>query len=97
MRAQFARASCHGRVRFSEFTDQRRRGPQVRRLEQIVLRSNAVLWPLAIVVLSGEDALADRAPGKDCDALPLAVWKDLGFDLPLEHVVTHLVRGDVRL
>src|SRR5207244_9410590 len=70
--------------------------PQVRWLEQILLRSNAVLWPLPILVLSGEDALADRAPGEDRDALPLAVGEDFRFDLPLEHVVPHLIRGDVR-
>src|SRR3989449_4766079 len=81
---------------FSELADQRRRGPEVRGLEQILLRSNAVLRPLAVVVLAGEDALADRAPSEDRDALPLAVGEDLGFDLPLEHVVPYLVRGDVR-
>src|SRR2546425_4662158 len=81
---------------FSELADQRRRGPEVRGLEQTLLRSNAVLRPLAIVVLSGEDALADRAPGEDRDALPLAVGEDLGFDLPLEHVVPYLVRHNVR-
>src|SRR5207244_6180871 len=80
----------------SEFADQRCPGPQVRGLEQILLRSNAVLWPLAIVVVAGEDALADRAPGEDRDALPLAVGKDLAFDLPLEHVVPHLIRHNVR-
>src|SRR5947199_7013007 len=80
---------------FSELADQRRPGPEVRGLEQILLRSNAVLRPLAIVVLSGEDPLADRAPGEDRDALPLAVGEDLGFDLPLEHVVPDLIRHNV--
>src|SRR2546422_10164772 len=81
---------------FSELADQRRRGPQVRGLEQILLRSNAVLRPLAVVVLAGEDTFADRAPGEDRDALQFAVGEDLGFDLPLEHVVPYLVRHNVR-
>src|SRR5213593_4103652 len=53
-------------------------------------------WARPIIRSSRINGPAYRAPGEDRDALPFTVGEDLRFDLPLEHVVTHLVRGDVR-
>ena len=53
----------------SEFPDQGGGRPEIRGLEQIVLRADAVLRPLAVMILAGQQAFPDRAPSQDGDAL----------------------------
>src|SRR2546428_6850627 len=65
-------------------------------MEQIFIRAEAVFWTRAVVVLSGENAFPNRAPGQDRDSLAFAIRDDFRLDLSLEHVVAHLVRDDLR-
>ena len=79
----------------SEFPDQGGGRPEIRGFEQIVLRADAVLRPLAVMILAGQQAFPDRAPSQDGDALPLAVRQNLLLDVALQHVVADLVGRDI--
>src|SRR5436309_11223389 len=81
-----------GAADVSEFANQRSGGAEIRGFEQIFIRTDAIFWPPAVVVLSGEDAFPNGAPGKDRDSLAFAIRQDLRLDLPFDHVVPHMVR-----